>query len=83
MQAQAVVLETLNTNLYHCQLELQREVRPGWREGGAEEEAQTAGCPVPPKSLDFPRALGKTTIQIYLLESNSGKHGETVPDEAC
>lgn len=59
LQAQAVVLETLNTNLYHCQLELQREVRPGWREGGAAEEAQTAGCPVPPKSLDFPTGSGE------------------------
>lgn len=59
LQAQAVVLETLNTSLYHCQLELQREVRPGCREGGAAEEAQTAGCPVSPKSVDFPADSGE------------------------
>lgn len=83
LQAQAVVLETLNTSLYHCQLELQREVRPGCREGGAAEEAQTGAALCRPRAWTSPRTLGKAAIQIYLLENDSGKPGETVPDEAC
>lgn len=29
LRTQAIVLETLNTNLYQCQIELQREASPG------------------------------------------------------
>lgn len=69
LQAQAIVLETLNTSLYHCQLELQREVRPGWREkaGPAAEEAQSAvlcrpGALPPPRGV-WGRRLFKFIFQ--------------------
>lgn len=32
LHAQAVILESLNTHLYQTQMELQKEVSPGWRE---------------------------------------------------
>lgn len=47
---------------------------PGWR--------GTWRTAVLPRSY-VPRALGKTAIQIYLLENYCGKSREIVPDKAC
>lgn len=33
LNAQSVILESLNTSLYQTQMELQREVSPGWSGG--------------------------------------------------
>lgn len=47
---------------------------PGWR--------GTWRTAVLPRSY-VPRALGKTAIQIYLLENYCGKSREIAPDKAC
>lgn len=46
LRTQAIVLETLNTNLYQCQIELQREASPGYTENGLERKLGTVlFCP--------------------------------------
>lgn len=44
LRTQAIVLETLNTNLYQCQIELQREASPNSTEHLAGEAAGELGC---------------------------------------
>lgn len=38
LHAQALNLESLNTTLCHTQMELQREVSPGWSGSGRQDE---------------------------------------------
>lgn len=44
LNAQAIVLESLNTTLYHTQMELQKEVSPGWSGDGRWEEESRSLC---------------------------------------
>lgn len=60
LRTQAVVLETLNTNLYHCQIELQREKTIA---GNLEKLFQT--------KLAEAEEKYKSTIQVLTEENNS------------
>lgn len=44
LHAQAVILESLNTTLYQTQMELQREVSPGWSGDGSCGENPRSLC---------------------------------------
>lgn len=44
LNTQAVILETLNTTLYQTQMELQREVSPGWSGLGVCAEESRSLC---------------------------------------
>ncbi|EDL98977.1 rCG22152 [Rattus norvegicus] len=44
LRTQAVVLETLNTSLYHCQIELQREASPENYGGKSRETVPDEAC---------------------------------------
>lgn len=52
LHAQAVILESLNTTLYQTQMELQKEVSPGWSGDG--------------RLGEDPRSLCSSAIQLWL-----------------
>lgn len=63
LHAQALNLESLNTTLYHTQMELRREVSPDWSGSGRQEEPSSL-CS---STLDD-SGLGKRAIKVNVFQ---------------